>query len=185
MGIGKICSRQLTDKTESKKREGAKHMKYHVRLSRQMRNLQIAMMICVLLAGIAGASYGILAANTGIWKLWKPAGYVFAVVAMVIALVIAWNGYCEVTTRVIVYPGRKVIVHKGHSVKTYSFDQLRKPKVGKKNPRTRDEETGEEEVDDKYGYSMVLRTKNGRQIVHLSTSYKYVKRLEEDLCRFS
>lgn len=159
-------------------------MKYHVRLSKQMRTLQIALMICVLTAGVAGAAYGILAANTGIWKFWKPAGYVFAVVAILIAAAIAWNGYCEVTTRVIVYPGKKIIVHKGHSVKTYSFDQLKKPKLGRKNPRMDEEDPDGDGTEQNYGYSMVLRTKNGRQIVHLSTSYKYVKRLEEDLCKY-
>lgn len=159
-------------------------MKYHVRLSRQMRNLQIALMICVLIAGIAGSAYGVLAANTGIWKLWKPAGYVFAGVILLIAFVIAWNAYCEISTRVIVYPGRKIIVHKGHTVKTYRFDELQKPKPAKKNMRITETDENTDETDNKYGLSMVLRQSNGKQIVKLSTSYKYVRRLEEDLCRY-
>lgn len=156
-------------------------MKYHVRLSKQMRNLQILLMICVMLAGIAGASYCLLAANTGILKLWKPSGYILAVIVLLIALVIAGNGYREITTRVIVYPGRKVIVHKGRSVKTYRFDQLRKPK---KRRRRRSDDDDYDEEDEPYGFSMVLRLNNGREIVKLSTSYKYVKRLERDLCRY-
>ncbi len=159
-------------------------MKYHVRLSKQMRKLQIALMICVLTAGIAAAIYGVLAADTGIFKLWKPAGYVFAAVVLAIAFRIAWNGYCEVTTRVIVYPGKKIIVHKGHSVKTYQFDELKKPKPARKNRRIEEPEGERDENEDKYGLSMVLRQKNGKQIVKLSTSYKYVRRLEEDLCRY-
>ncbi|MDO4490878.1 MAG: hypothetical protein Q4B85_07430 [Lachnospiraceae bacterium] len=155
-----------------------------MRLSRQMRRLQIALMACVLTAGFAGAVYGILAANTGIWKLWEPAGYVFAAAALLISLLIAWNGYCEITTRVIVYPGRKIIVHKGRSVKVYRFEQLKKPKPAKRNPRLREDQGDREDSDDKYGLSMVLRLKNGKEIVKLSTSYKYVRRLEEDLCKY-
>lgn len=159
-------------------------MKYHVRLSKQMRNLQIALMVCVLIAGIAGAAYGVLAANTGIWKLGKPAGYAFAAAALLIASIIAWNGYTEITTRVIVYPGRKIIVHKGRSVKVYTFDQLKKPKRAKRNRFVTDDPETENGNDSKYGLSMVLRLKNGKEIVKLSTSYKYVRRLEEDLCRY-
>ncbi len=155
-------------------------MKYQVRLSTQMRKLQTAMMIIVLLLGAGCAVYGVLAANKGIWKFWEPAGYVFAAAAAVIALIIAGNGYREISTRVIVYPGRKIIVHKGHSVKTYAFEELKKPKAAKKNYLT--EESDEEE--DPYGLSMVLKLKNGRKIVKLSTSYKYVKRLEKDMCRY-
>lgn len=159
-------------------------MKYHVRLSKHMRNLQIAMMICVLSVGMAGAAYGILAANTGLWKMWKPAGYVFAAAVMAIALIIAMNGYREVTTRVIVYPGKKIIVHKGRSVKTYRFDELKKPKPEKKNHCIEDRREEPDDYENKYGLSMVLRLKNGSKIVKLSTSYKYVRRLEEDLRRY-
>ncbi len=159
-------------------------MKYHVRLSKQMRTLQIALMICVLIAGLAGAVYGIMAANIGLWSSWKPAGYVFAAVMLAGALIIAGNGYREITTRVVVYPGKKVIVHKGQSVKTYEFAELKKPKPAKIIRRGEDgqDETGDKE--DPYGLSMILREKNGRKIVKLSTSYKYVRRLEEDLYRY-
>ncbi len=159
-------------------------MKYQVRLSKQMRKLQIILMVCVLIVGIVSAAYGILAANTGIWQLWEPAGYVFAGTAMLIALIIAGNGYREVTTRVIVYPGKKVIVHKGHSVKTYQFEDLKKPKPAKSNRLIYESGEGWDEDEDKYGLSMILRQKNGRKIVKLSTSYKYVKRLEADLYRY-
>lgn len=159
-------------------------MKYHVRLSTQMRKLQIALMVCVLLAGLALAFYGVVASGTGIWKFWKPAGTVFSIAVLLIAGKIVWNGYCEITTRVVVYPERKIIVHKGRSVKTYSFDQLKKPKPAKKNPRFDDSDVPEDENEDKYGYSMVLRQVNGREIVKLSTSYKYVKRLEEDILSY-
>ncbi|MDO4616183.1 MAG: hypothetical protein Q4B03_01840 [Lachnospiraceae bacterium] len=160
-------------------------MKYQVRLSKQMRKLQIALMICVLIVGISSAAYGFLAPETGIWAVWKPARFVFAAAAMLIALLIAGNGYREISTRLIVYPGRKVIVHKGHSVKVYTFDELKKPKPVRENGRA--EQSVEElpEDEDKYGLSMVLRQRNGKQIVKLSTSYKYVKRLEQDLIRYS
>lgn len=157
-------------------------MKYHVRLSKMMRNLELALMVCVLMAGIAGTCYGVLAANTGIWKFWQPAGYVFAVGVLVVSFVIVWNGYCEITTRIIVYPGRKIIVHKGQSVKVYPFDQLMKPKPVKKSPRSNNWEQTDQ--DDKYGLSMVVRLKSGKKICKLSTSFKYVRRLEDDLRRY-
>lgn len=159
-------------------------MKYHVRLSTQMRKIQIALMLCVFLAGLACFVYGYLAVQAGSWKSWKHAGPVFALAVLIIAGKIIWNGYCEVTTRIIVYPGRKIIVHKGRSVKTYTFDQLKKPKPAKKNPRIDDSEEANDEYTDQYGYSMVLRQKNGREIVKLSTSYKHVRRLEEDILAY-